>query len=128
MAHWAEIDLNNIVTRVLVVDNSIVDGNKFLSEEFGLGGTWVQTSYNTRGGIHYDANGQPDGGTQIGYNYAGVGYSWDGVGFAAPQPYPSWKLNADSYLWEAPTPMPTDGKLYSWDEATKSWTEVVANA
>jgi len=128
MAHWAEIDSNNIVTRVLVVDNSVTDGNKFLSEELGLGGTWVQTSYNTRGGVHYGSDGQPDGGEQVGFNYAGIGCSWDGTGFAAPQPFPSWTLDKTTYLWQAPTPMPTDGKLYSWDEATKSWTEVVASA
>jgi len=126
MAHWAEIDSNNIVTRVLVVDNSIIDGNKFLSEELGLGGTWVQTSYNTRGGIHYGVDGQPDNGTPLNKNYAGIGYTWDGAGFAAPQPFPSWKLNANSYLWEAPTPMPIDGKLYSWDESTLAWVEVAA--
>ena len=123
MAHFAEIDANNIVTRVLVVDDlHQADGQNYLANELGLGGTWIQTSYNTIGGVH------TNGGTPLNKNYAGIGYSWDGIGFHAPQPFPSWKLNADSYLWEAPTPMPTDGKLYSWDEATKSWTEVVASA
>jgi len=123
MAHFAEIDANNIVTRVLVVDDlHQADGQNYLANELGLGGTWIQTSYNTIGGVH------TNGGTPLNKNYAGIGYTWDGTGFHAPQPFPSWKLNADSYLWEAPTPMPTDGKLYSWDEATKSWTEVVASA
>jgi hypothetical protein len=123
MAHFAEIDANNIVTRVLVVDDlHQADGQNYLANELGLGGTWIQTSYNTIGGVH------TNGGTPLHKNYAGIGYSWDGTGFHAPQPFPSWTLNPDSYLWEAPTPMPTDGKLYSWDEATKSWTEVVASA
>ena len=122
MAHWAEIDSNNIVIRVLVVDNSITDGNKFLSEELGLGGTWIQTSYNTHGGVHIN------GGTPLHKNYAEIGYSWDSIGFSAPQPFPSWKLNVDSYLWEAPTPIPADDKIYSWNEATLSWVEVAIQA
>ena len=119
MAHFAEIDSNNIVTRVLVVDDAnAADGQNFLANTLGLGGTWVQTSYNTSGGVH------ANGGTPLNKNYAGIGYTWDGTGFAAPQPFPSWKLNADSYLWEAPIPMPTDGKLYNWDETTLAWVEV----
>jgi hypothetical protein len=121
MAHFAEIDANNIVTRVLVVDDlHQADGQNYLANELGLGGTWIQTSYNTIGGVH------TNGGTPLHKNYAGIGYSWDGTGFHAPQPFPSWTLNPDSYLWEAPTPMPTDGKLYSWDESTKSWTEIAS--
>jgi hypothetical protein len=121
MAHFAEVDANNIVTRVLVVDDlHEADGQNYLANELGLGGTWIQTSYNTIGGKH------TNGGTPLNKNYAGIGYTWDGTGFAAPQPFPSWKLNADSYLWEAPTPMPTDGKLYTWDEPTLAWVEVAA--
>jgi hypothetical protein len=56
-------------------------------------------------------------------NYAGIGYTWDGTGFAAPQLYPSWTLNAETYQWDAPTPMPIDDKRYQWDEATLSWVE-----
>ena len=116
MAYFAEIDSNNIVTRVLVVDDAnAVDGQNFLANTLGLGGTWVQTSYNTSGGIH------ANGGTPLHKNYAGIGYSWDGTGFAAPQPFSSWALNKDTYVWEAPTPMPNDGKAYQWDEADLSW-------
>ena len=116
MAHFAEIDANNIVTRVLVVDDlHQADGQNYLANELGLGGTWIQTSYNTIGGVH------TNGGTPLNKNYAGIGYTWDGTGFHAPQPFPSWKLNADSYLWEAPTPMPTDGKVYQWVEADLNW-------
>jgi len=123
MAHFAEIDENNVVTRVLVVDDlHEADGQNYLANELGLGGTWIKTSYNTIGGEHIN------GGTPLHKNYAGIGYTWDGTGFAAPQPFPSWKLNADSYFWEAPTPKPTDGKIYSWNEATLSWVEVALQA
>ena len=120
MAHFAEIDSNNIVTRVLVVsDEDAVNGQDFLANQLGLGGTWIQTSYNTIGGVH------TNGGTPLNKNYAGIGYSWDGTGFAAPQPFASWTLDKETYLWTAPTPMPTDGKAYSWNEDSKSWDEIV---
>ena len=119
MAHFAEIDSNNIVTRVLVVDNAYETmGQKYLAEDLNLGGTWIQTSYNTVGGVH------ANGGTPLNKNYAGIGYTWDGTGFAAPQPYPSWTLDKETYLWTAPVAMPTDGKAYSWNEDSKSWDEV----
>ena len=117
MSHWAEVDSNNTVLRVLVGNNSDTnEGYDWLIEN--LGGTWVKTSYNTFGGVH------ANGGTPLNKNYAGIGYSWDGTGFAAPQPYPSWTLDKETYLWTAPTPMPTDGKPYSWNEDSKSWDEV----
>ena len=116
MAHFAEIDSNNIVTRVLVVDDAnAADGQNFLANTLGFGGTWIQTSYNTAGGIH------KNGGTPLNKNYAGIGYSWDGTGFAAPQPFPSWTLDKETYFWTAPVTMPTDGKAYNWDEPTRSW-------
>ena len=117
MAHYAQIE-NNIVTQVLVVDNSIADGADFLANTLGLGGTWVQTSYNTSGGVH------ANGGTPLNKNYAGIGYSWDGTGFAAPQPFASWTLDKETYLWIAPVAMPTDGKPYTWNEDSKSWNEI----
>ena len=109
MAHYARVE-NGVVTQVIVADT-----REWC--EANLGGTWVQTSYNTKGNQHPE--GRP-----LHKNYAGIGYTWDGTGFAAPQPYPSWTKNSDTYLWEAPTPMPTDGKRYSWDEASTSWVEV----
>ena len=118
MANYAEVD-NGIVVRVLVIDNSITDGQNFLANDLGLGGTWIQTSYNTVGGVH------ANGGIPLNKNYAGIGYSWDGIGFAAPQPYPSWTLDKETYLWTAPVAMPTDGKPYSWNEDSKSWDEIV---
>jgi len=120
MAHWAEIDSNNIVLRVTVGLNTELDeGYQWLLDN--LGGTWVKTSYNTRGGIHYGEDGKPDGQSQLHYNFGIVGYSWDGTGFAAPQPFPSWTLDKETYLWTAPVAMPTDDKLYEWDEPTLSW-------
>jgi hypothetical protein len=111
MAHFAEV-VDNIVTRVIVADTKEWC-------ESNLGGTWVQTSYNTLGNVH------ALGGTPLHKNYAGIGYSWDGTGFAAPQPYPSWSLDLFSYLWQAPIAMPEEeGKRYAWDEATTSWVEV----
>ena len=113
MAHYAKVE-DGVVTQVIVADT-----REWC--EANLGGTWVQTSYNTKGNQHPE--GRP-----LHKNYAGIGYTWDGIGFAAPQPYPSWTKNSDTYLWEAPTPMPTDGKRYSWDEASTSWVEVEATA
>lgn len=111
MAHYAKVE-DGVVTQVIVAD----------SKEWcqaNLGGEWIQTSYNTKGNQH------PNG-TPLNKNYAGIGYTWDGTGFAAPQPFTSWTKNSDTYLWEAPTPMPTDGKLYNWDEASTSWVEAPA--
>jgi hypothetical protein len=107
MAHFAEIDADNKVLRVIVAD----------TKEWcqaNLGGTWVQTSYNTHGGEHPE--GRP-----LHKNYAGIGYHWDGVGFFAPQPFPSWSLNSETYLWEAPVAYPSDGGLYTWDEDAGDW-------
>jgi len=109
MAHFAKVE-SGVVTQVIVADNKEWCENN-------LGGTWVQTSYNTYGNQHPE--GRP-----LHKNYAGIGYTWDGTGFAAPQPFASWSLNSDTYLWESPTPMPTDGKRYAWDEPTTSWIEV----
>lgn len=109
MAHFAEI-VNGKVKQVIVADTKEWCENN-------LGGTWVQTSYNTR------ANQHPEG-RPLHKNYAGIGYHWDGVGFYAPQPFPSWTKNEETYIWEAPTPMPTDGKVYTWNETDQKWDEV----
>mgnify|MGYP006278339815 FL=1 len=120
MAHWAELDENNIVTRVLVGSNEDPDeGYQWLIDN--LGGTWVKTSYNTQGGVH------SLGGTPLRKNYAGIGYSYDATrdAFIPPKPFNSWNLNEDTCLWEAPVAYPTDGKMYRWDEDTTNWVEVV---
>ena len=112
MAHWAKVE-DGIVVQVNVVEDDFLKSNP---DRYT--GEWIKTSYNTYGNKH------TLGGTPLHKNYAGIGYHWDGVGFYAPQPYPSWTLNSDTYLWEAPTPMPTDDKVYRWDEDTTSWVEV----
>jgi len=111
MAHYAKVE-SGVVTQVIVADSKEWC-------EANLGGTWVQTSYNTHGGVN-----SRDGGVALHKNYAGIGYTFDGTGFAAPQPYPSWTKNSTTYLWEAPTPMPVDDKRYAWDEETLSWEEI----
>jgi hypothetical protein len=106
MAHFAELDENNIVKRILVVDNSLEHrGADFLANDLGLSGTWIQTSYNGN----------------IRKQYAGIGYKYDSVAdvFIAPQPYPSWALDND-FNWQPPTPRPEEG-LWAWDEETFSW-------
>jgi len=109
MSHWAKIDENNKVIQVTVGDNNEPDeGYQWLLDN--LGGTWIKTSYNNN----------------IRGVFAGVGYSYnsDEDIFVTPQPYPSWTRNGS--FWQAPTPMPTDGKLYNWDEDTTSWVEIAA--
>jgi len=113
MAHYAQLDENNVVTQVIVIDNKdTADANGVEKEYIGaafcerlFGGTWKQTSYNGN----------------IRKNYAGIGYTYreDIDAFIAPQPYPSWTLDANAQ-WQPPVAMPTDG-MYSWDEASQSW-------
>jgi hypothetical protein len=106
LAHFAEVDKDNIIKRVLVTDNSLPNqGHDWLLEN--LGGTWVQTSYNGN----------------IRFNYAGIGYSYDSVrdAFISPKPYDSWLLDEATCRWEAPIPYPEDGKRYQWDEASGDW-------
>lgn len=111
MSHFAKVE-NGIVTQVIVAEQDVID-----SGLFGTG--WVQTSYNTHGGQHPE--GRP-----LRKNYAGIGYTYDAGrdAFIPPQPFPSWGLNETTCLWDAPTPYPTDGKPYRWDELTTSWIEV----
>jgi hypothetical protein len=121
MAHFAEIDENGVVLRVLVVDNAQeADGQNFLANTLGLGGTWLKTSYNTQGGVHLN------GGTPFRKNYAGIGFTYDSVrdAFIPPKPYASWILNEESCIWEAPVAYPTDGARYTWNEETTSWDSV----
>jgi len=115
MSHFAKID-NGLVTNVIVADQEFVDGQA---------GTWVQTSYNTRGGKHYDQDGNEDSVTPLRKNYAGIGYTYDSIrnAFYTSQPFPSWLLDDEMCIWNAPVPMPDDGKMYVWDESTTSWLE-----
>lgn len=118
MAHFAELDSNGVVQRVIVVANKdTADANGNELESIGiafcqklLGGNWKQTSYNGN----------------IRKNYAGIGYIYDATidAFVPPKPYPSWVLDTNTAQWQAPVPMPSDGAMYSWDEATQSWVQV----
>jgi hypothetical protein len=114
MAHYAKV-LNNKVTRVIVAEKEFFD--VFIDDSPG---EWIQTSYNTRGGVHLL------GGTPLRKNYAGVGYTYDRErdAFIPPKPFESWVLNEETCFWDPPIPYPTDGKTYNWDEPTVSWVEV----
>ena len=120
MSHFAEIDGEGTVLRVLVVaDDKESRGQEFLADDLGLGGTWKKTSYNTVGGVH------SNGGTPFRKNFAGIGYKYDTEkdAFIPPKPFTSWILDEETCLWNAPTPMPADDKMYVWDEPTTSWKE-----
>ena len=121
MSHFAEVDANNLVIRVLVIDQENINGGKW-----GNPSSWVQTSYNTRGGKHYDQEGVEDSGVALRYNYAGIGYTYDADrdAFIAPKPYPSWTLVESTCQWGAPVAYPDDDKIYRWDEDTTAWVEV----
>lgn len=109
MAHFAQIDADNTVVRVLVVpDEQEHRGEEFLRDDLQLGGRWIQTSYNNR----------------IRKQYAGVGYTYNPTAdvFVCPQPFPSWTLD-QNHDWQPPTPMPSEGSWY-WDEQTISWVEI----
>lgn len=118
MAHFAELDEQNNVLRVLVVNNEVITINGEENEQIGIdflanlcgGGTWKQTSYNN----------------YFRKNYAGKGYTYDQTrnAFISPKPYPSWLLDEDTCRWEAPVPCPDDDKVYVWNEETTNWVEV----
>jgi hypothetical protein len=114
MAHFAKV-VDGVVAQVIVAEPEFFD--TFVDSSPG---EWIQTSYNTHGGEH------KLGGTPLRKNYAGVGFTYDRVkdAFIPPQPFASWLLNEDTCLWDAPVAMPTDDKLYQWDEATVNWVEV----
>jgi hypothetical protein len=121
MAHFAELDDNNTVTRVIVVHNAeLLDENGQEKEEKGVifcqdlfGGRWIQTSYNASFRKHY----------------AGIGYTYDPIAdvFYSPQPFPSWTLNTTDYVWEPPVIRPEDGKPYIWNETEQKWDEVLVS-
>lgn len=119
MAHFAQLNENNLITQVIVVHNNDCQINGVESEDagivfckslFGVTTKWKQTSYNGN----------------IRKNYAGIGYTYDPTrdAFIPPKPFASWLLNESTCLWDAPTPIPNDGKIYVWNEETLSWNEV----
>ena len=113
MSHFAKV-CDGIVTQAIVAEPEF-----FITFVDSSPGEWIQTSYNTHGGVH------ALGGTPLRKNYAGIGYTYDPVrdAFIPPQPYASWTLNEDTCLWDAPVAYPDDGKRYTWDEATTNWIE-----
>ena len=120
MGHFAKV-LDGKVATVIVAKTNFF--NTFVDTSPG---TWIQTSYNTLGGVHYVPDGNtpsPDQSKALRANYAGIGYTYDQANdvFYAPQPYPSWTIGAPTWLWEAPVPYPSTGGPYTWDEATLSW-------
>jgi hypothetical protein len=123
MAHFAELDQNNVVTQVIVVGNDTIDNLPFPESEsvgvafcqslLGAETRWAQTSYNAN----------------FRYNYAGIGYTFDPApapngAFIPPKPYPSWLLDTNTFQWQPPVPYPTDGGVYTWDEDTQTWVPV----
>ena len=123
MAHFAELDQNNVVTQVIVVGNDTIDNLPFPESEsvgvafcqslLGAETRWAQTSYNAN----------------FRYNYAGIGYTFDPApapngAFIPPKPYPSWLLDTNTFQWQPPVPYPTDGGIYTWDEDTQTWIPV----
>ena len=116
MSYFARVE-NGTVMEVISADQSFVDT---------LEGIWIQTSYNTKGGIHYGQNGEPDGGIALRANYAMIGGVYDVTNdvFYSAQPYASWTISAPTWLWQPPFPAPTDG-MYQWNESTLSWDQII---
>ena len=121
MAHFAKIGVGNIVERVEVVSNDIATteqaGLEFLQNLHKTSDMFIQTSYNTRGGVH------KLGGTPFRKNFANIGYKYDQIrdAFIPPKPFNSWTLNETTCLWEAPVAYPTDGQRYTWNETNQTW-------
>lgn len=125
MGHYAKV-VDGKVTQVIVAKEDF-----FQTFVDSSPGQWIKTSYNTRGGIHYEPNSDtpsPDQSKSLRKNFAGIGYSYDATldAFIPPKPYPSWVLDEQTGLWDAPVPMPTEGGPYQWDESTQSWVEIVS--
>jgi len=119
MAHFAQLDENNIVVQVIVGVDEPHDGEAIYFQTTGK--VWKKTSYNTSGGVHLL------GGTPFRKNYAGIGFTYDAQrdAFIAPKPYASWSINEQTCQWDAPVIMPTDDKRYVWDEPSLSWIEIL---
>ena len=130
MSHFAKLDANNIVTFVTVGRQEDDGKEQELCER--TGDVYRQTSYNTRGGVHYGPDGEPsaDQSKALRKNYAGIGFTYDETrdAFIPPKPFESWILDEDTCLWESPVPYPTDGEMYTWDEDSGDWVLVEAPA
>jgi len=135
MGYFVTIDENNFVNKVSTINNNVFTinnierndlANDFLNNLYNTSYVWLQTSYNTRGGVHYQAdNNTPsvDQSKAFRKNYAGIGYYYDSIrdAFIPPKPFPSWILNEQSCLWQSPIPYPNDGNNYYWNEEIQQW-------
>jgi len=117
MAHFAKVE-NGIVTEVIVASQDFINTGLLGDPSF-----WIQTSYNTRGGVHYGPDGQPDGGTPLRKNFASVGGLYDPINdaFYTQKRFQSWILNEDTFFWEPPVAKPNDGGVYVWNEEQQNW-------
>ena len=120
MSHFAFVE-DGVVRRVIVAEHDFINSGAVGNPE-----QWIQTSYNTRGGVHYGPDGRPDGKPALRGNYAGVGYIYDATldAFYVPQPYPSWQLDTTTFTWMPPILPPNDHQAWAWNEATFSWIEI----
>lgn len=117
MSHFAKV-IDGIVQEVIVIDQDVLNtGN------WGDPSLWIQTSYNTRGNVHYGQDGQPDGKPALRGNYAGIGFIYDSVNdvFYESQPFLSWTLNTSTWLWEPPVPYPVGQGAFTWNESLTNW-------
>jgi len=138
MGSFVKLNNNNFVIQGVALVNEIFTVNNIEIEQIGIdflnnlyktNDVWKKTSYNTRGGIHYQAdNNTPslDQSKAFRKNYAGIGYYYDSIrdAFIPPKLFPSWILNEESCLWDSPVPYPSDGKMYTWNEDILNWQEI----
>jgi len=127
MSYFAKVE-DGVVTEVLAVEQEQIDTGMW-----GNPSLWIQTSFNTKGGVHYGQNGKPDGGIALRGNYAGIGHIYDKANdvFYPPRPVDrnqilcsSWTISAPNWTWTPPIPYPDDKNFYDWDETTTNWVEV----
>jgi hypothetical protein len=138
MGYFAKIDENNIVVELATLNNNVftvngieIDsiGEEFLNNFYNINSVWKKTSYNTKGGLHYQSENfivSQDQSKAFRKNCAGIGYYYDSIrdAFIPPKPFPSWTLNEDSCLWDSPVAYPNDGKMYTWNEDILNWQEI----
>ena len=120
MPYYAKVEEDNLVTQVIKADEAFIESLRIDGDT----GRWVQTSYNTHGGVHFNPHtGQPDGQPQLRYNFAGIGYTYDEAAdaFVPPSPHKGWILDTDTYSWVAPNAFPDDGNSYIWNDDTEEW-------
>lgn len=125
MAHFAKV-IDGVVIEVIVADQDFIDSGVVGNPEM-----WIKTSYNTRGGIHYEPNSNvvsADQSKALRKNYAGIGFTYDIArdAFIPPKPFPSWVFNEETCTWDAPYLMPSDGQAYIWDEAQQRWEAITS--